>query len=121
MNENPQQPYRKVPAARGLAWVAGSWELFKRQPLRLLLISLFFQFFLSFSQIQAIGLLVILFLPVLSAGMLHAFMLVEHGEKPMLAPHEDSRSQDMLAAAALLEEMWPGRRRAAVQRVFNRG
>ena len=43
------------------------------------------------------------------------------GEKPMLAPHEDSRSQDMLAAAALLEEMWPGRRRAAVQRVFDRG
>ena len=43
------------------------------------------------------------------------------GAKPMLAPHEDSRSQDMLEAAALLEEMWPGRRRAAVQRVFDRG
>ena len=45
----------------------------------------------------------------------------ETGGKPMLAPHEDSRSQDMLAAAAMLEEMWPGRRRAAVQRVFDRG
>jgi len=43
------------------------------------------------------------------------------GIKPMLAPHEDSRSQDMLEAAALLEEMWPGRRRAAVRRVFDRG
>ena len=43
------------------------------------------------------------------------------GARPMLAPHEDSRSQDMLEAAALLEEMWPGRRRAAVQRVFDRG
>ena len=31
------------------------------------------------------GLLVILCLPVLSAGMLHAFFLVERGEKPMLA------------------------------------
>ena len=41
--------------------------------------------------------------------------------KPMLAPHEDSRSQDMLEAAAMLEELWPGRRRAAVSRVFDRG
>lgn len=45
----------------------------------------------------------------------------ERGLKPMLAPHEDSRSQDMLQAAALLEELWPGRRRAAVSRVFDRG
>ncbi len=45
----------------------------------------------------------------------------DRGLKPMLAPHEDSRSQDMLEAAALLEEVWPGRRRAAVSRVFDRG
>jgi hypothetical protein len=45
----------------------------------------------------------------------------QSGLKPMLAPHEDSRSQDMLEAAALLEEVWPGRRRAAVSRVFDRG
>ena len=44
-----------------------------------------------------------------------------HGSKPMLAPHEDSRSQDMLEAAAMLKELWPGRRRAAVNRVFDRG
>jgi len=43
------------------------------------------------------------------------------GRKPMLAPHEDSRSQDMLEAAAMLEELWPGRRRATVSRVFDRG
>ena len=85
MKETPQQPFQKVTAARGLAWVSGSWELFKRQPLRLLLISLFFQFFLSFSQADALGLLVILCLPVLSAGMLHAFLLVEQGQKPNLA------------------------------------
>jgi hypothetical protein len=77
--------FRKVPAARGLAWVSGSWELVRRQPLRLLLIALFFQFFLGFSQTNALGLLIILCLPLLSAGMLHAFFLVERGEKPMLA------------------------------------
>lgn len=40
-----------------------------------------------------------------------------NGHKPMLAPHEDSRSQDMLQAAALLEELWPGPRWATVTRV----
>jgi hypothetical protein len=74
----------KLPAARGLAWISGSWELIRRQPLRLLLIGLFFQFFLGFSQSSALGLLVILCLPLLSAGMLHAFHVVEHGEKPAL-------------------------------------
>jgi hypothetical protein len=36
------------------------------------------------------------------------------GAKPLLAPHEDSRSQDLLDAVALLEELWPGRRRVTV-------
>lgn len=85
MSDNPPQLIQKLPAARGLAWIAGSWGLLKRQPLRLLLISLFFQFFLSFSQAGALGLVVILCLPVLSAGLLHAFLLVEQGEKPLLA------------------------------------
>lgn len=85
MSDQIPLPIRKMPAARGLAWVSGSWGLVKRQPLRLLLISLFFQFLLSFSQTGALGLVVILCLPVLSAGILQAFFLVEHGEKPMLA------------------------------------
>ena len=85
MSGQPSPPIRKLPAARGFAWVSSSWELIRRQPLRLMLISLFFQFFLSFSQVDVVGLLVILCLPVFSAGMLHAFFLVERGEKPMLA------------------------------------
>ena len=36
--------------------------------------------------------------------------------RPLLAPHEDSRSQDMLDAAAEIEALWPGRRRATVSR-----
>ncbi len=35
-------------------------------------------------------------------------------EKPLLAPHRDSRSEDLLVAASLLEEQWPRRRRATV-------
>jgi len=34
--------------------------------------------------------------------------------KPLLAPHRDSRSQDLLDAVAVLEMLWPGTRRAAV-------
>lgn len=40
----------------------------------------------------------------------------EHRGKPLLAPHQNSRSQDLLQAAALIEEFWPGRRRALVAR-----
>lgn len=78
-------PIQKLPASRAIGWLANCWGLIKQQALRLMLISLFFQFFLGFSQIQAIGLLVILCLPLLSAGMLHAFLVVEQGQKPMLA------------------------------------
>lgn len=85
MSEKAPQAIQRLPAARGLAWLSGSWGLIKRQPMRLLLISLFFQFLLSFSQTGALGLVVVLCLPVLSAGLLQAFFLVEHGEKPMLA------------------------------------
>jgi hypothetical protein len=35
-------------------------------------------------------------------------------EKPLLAPHQDSRSQDLLDAISLIEERWPDGRRAAV-------
>lgn len=42
-----------------------------------------------------------------------------HGQsKPLLAPHQNSRSQDLLDAAALIEEFWPGRRRVLVARNF---
>jgi len=85
MNDPSLRRFNKLPAARGLAWLAGSWELVRRQPIRLLLISLFFQFFLSFSQANLVGLLVVMCLPALSAGMLHAFYLVESGKTPMLA------------------------------------
>jgi hypothetical protein len=39
-------------------------------------------------------------------------------QRPLLAPHQDSRSQDLLDAAALIEEFWPGRRRVTVARLF---
>lgn len=35
-------------------------------------------------------------------------------QRPVLAPHADSRSQDLLTAVSLIEEAWPQRRRATV-------
>lgn len=40
----------------------------------------------------------------------------EGAAKPLLAPHQDSRSQDLLDAATALEEVWPQNRRATVAR-----
>ena len=36
------------------------------------------------------------------------------GRKPLLAPHEDSRSRDLLDAVAVLDELWPRHRRVTV-------
>ena len=44
-------------------------------------------------------------------------LLESRAEKPLLAPHQDSRSQDLLDAIALIEERWPEGRRAAVSPV----
>jgi hypothetical protein len=36
-------------------------------------------------------------------------------ERPIVAPHPDSRSEDLLEAVGLVEERWPSRRRAIVE------
>lgn len=40
--------------------------------------------------------------------------------KPLLAPHEDSRTQDLLDAVAALEHLWPTERRATIAPVSAR-
>jgi len=47
-----------------------------------------------------------------------AALRADAAEKPLLAPHRDSRSEDLLEAAGSLEELWPGRRRATVTPVL---
>ena len=56
------------------------------------------------------------------AERLDEILEVEAG-RPLLAPHEDSRSGDLLDAVALLEDRWPSarnRRRAALTRIAAR-
>jgi hypothetical protein len=38
-------------------------------------------------------------------------------DRPLLAPHADSRSEDLLLAVGMIEEIWPSNRRAAIERV----
>ena len=38
-------------------------------------------------------------------------------DRPVLAPHADSRSEDLLTAVSLVEDAWPSDRRATVQRI----
>lgn len=88
-NNNLDSPssakFSKLPATHGVVWLTSAWALIRTQTIRLLLISLFFQFFLSFANAGLLGLLVVLCLPVLSAGMLHSIRLADTGQKPRLA------------------------------------
>ena len=38
----------------------------------------------------------------------------DRAPKPILAPHRDSRSEDLLEAVGLLEEFWPNRREVTI-------
>ena len=51
----------------------------------------------------------------LRAHLLRAFNAGQ--QRPLLAPHADSRSEDLLLAVGLVEDIWPSNRRAAVERV----
>jgi hypothetical protein len=59
----------------------------------------------------------------LAEGELAARLAVLRGAdaaRPLLAPHEESRSRDLLAAASLLEVHWPDSRFALVDRALAR-
>jgi hypothetical protein len=45
-------------------------------------------------------------------------VLAGDARKPLLAPHEDSRSQDLLDAVSMIEDLWPGHRRATVSKLL---
>ena len=37
-------------------------------------------------------------------------------DRPLLAPHADSRSEDLLQAVGIVEDLWPSNRRATIER-----
>jgi hypothetical protein len=75
---------RRVPASRGLAWMIQSLSLLRLQAGRLLLIGVFMQLILGLSQLPLLGLLVIISVPGLTAGLLEAFHVTARGGQPEL-------------------------------------
>jgi hypothetical protein len=70
------------PARNGIAWIVQSFELLRRQAGRLLLIAVLMQLILGLVQVPLLGILVVLSVPGLSAGILEAFRRTEAGGAP---------------------------------------
>jgi len=72
-------PYRQ-----GAVWLSASFSLLAAQPVRLLVIGLLLQLLVGLSQAGFLGLLFMLVLPALSAGVLQAMHLTRQGQRPSL-------------------------------------
>ena len=75
---------RQVAAARGFAWLSGAFALLRAQTARLLLLALMMQLILGLSQVPLLGLLIVLSVPGLTAGLLEAFHQTLQGGRPSL-------------------------------------
>ncbi len=73
---------RRVPAASGFAWLLQALMLLRLQTARLLLIALLMQLVLGLTQLPLIGLLIVISVPGLGAGLLEAFHLAAQGQRP---------------------------------------
>ena len=81
-NEPSERP--ALPFSRGLAWLVQSLALLRLQSGRLLLIAVFMQVILGLTQLPLIGIMIILCVPALSAGVLEAFEVTSQGGRPGL-------------------------------------
>ena len=73
-----------LPAARGGAWFMESLALLRRQASRLLFIAILMQLVLGLVQVPVLGILVVLSVPGLTAGILQAFHVTAHGGAPAM-------------------------------------
>lgn len=84
MDRRPATEVRRVPAASGFAWLLQALTLLRVQTARLLLIALLMQLVLGLTQVPLIGLLIVISVPGLGAGLLEAFHLAAQGRRPEL-------------------------------------
>jgi len=101
----PREP-RRVAATSGFAWLSQGIALLRRQMAWLLLISLLMQLILGLTQLPLIGLLVVLSVPGLTAGLLEAFHVTARGGRPspglLFAPLTSGRHAGRLFAMGAL-------------------
>jgi hypothetical protein len=74
-----------MPFSQGLAWLLQSLALIRMQAGRLFLIAIFMQLMLGLTRLPIIGLLAILAVPALTAGILEAFHVTARGGAPRVA------------------------------------
>jgi hypothetical protein len=78
------RPGGPLPAARGAAWFMESLALLRRQASRLLFIAILMQLVLGLVQVPLLGILVVLSVPGLTAGILEAFHITSRGGAPAM-------------------------------------
>jgi hypothetical protein len=76
-NQNPK--IRVLPGRHGLAWMMQSLLLMRAQPARLLFLAVLLQLLLGLTRIPLLGLLIVIAVPALTAGLLQAFGEVAAG------------------------------------------
>lgn len=82
MADLPAVKPRVMPVGRGIAWLLQSLQLIRLQASRLLFMAVLMQVLLGLTQVPLLGLLVILAVPALSAGILEAFHVIAQGGRP---------------------------------------
>jgi len=80
MNGRPKA--RVVPSRNGIAWLVQSMTLLRAQPGRLFFIVVLLQVIMSLTQLPLVGILLVLSVPALSAGILQAFRVTAEGGRP---------------------------------------
>ena len=83
MDQPPLKKPIKAPASHGMAWLVQSLALLRAQTGRLLLIALLLQLLLGLTQVPLLGILVVIAIPGLGAGILEAFHLTGQGGQPV--------------------------------------
>ena len=82
MVEAPKPGPRSLPFSQGLAWMLQSLALIRLQFTRLLLIAAMLQVLLYLTRLPVIGFLIILSVPLFTAGILAAFHVTAAGGRP---------------------------------------
>jgi uncharacterized membrane protein len=77
---------RRLPAARGWAWIAAGWELFKRRPLQWVgAVVIYALIFIALALVPVLGSLATMVLaPVVAGGMVAASRLLDEGRNTQL-------------------------------------
>jgi len=72
---------RVLPASQGIAWLTQALLLIRAQASRLLFLAVLLQLILGLARVPVLGLIIILAVPALSAGILQAFWLAAAGKR----------------------------------------